>query len=64
MPYPSSVKFPLLDYKVERASGGFYQYGYLKYKNAYGNQIKSLYRMWYNIDGTLTKAELDNRTLK
>ena len=64
MPYPSEVKFPLLDFKVERVSGGFYQYGYLKYKNAYGNQIKSAYRMWYNTDGTLTKAELDNKTLK
>lgn len=64
MPYPAEVKFPLLDYAVERVSGGFYQYGNLKYKNKYGNQVKGAYRMWYDTDGTLTKAELDNKTLK
>ncbi len=64
MPYPSEVKFPLLNYSVERVAGGFYQYGTLKYKNAYGNKVKGTYRMWYNKDGTLTKAELDGKTLK
>lgn len=64
VPYPTEVKFPFLDYAVERAEGGFYQHGYLKYKNAYGNKVKAEYRMWYSNDGTLNKAELDGRTLK
>ena len=64
MPYPEEVSFPVLDYAIEQAEGGFYQYGYLKYKNLYGNKIKSAYRMWYKKDGTLTNAELDGRTLK
>ncbi len=63
-PYPSEVSFPALDYAIEQVDGGFYQYGYLKYKNSYGNKIKSEYRMWYNKDGTLTKAELGGKTLK
>lgn len=64
LPYPSEVRFPALDYSVERVNGGFYQYGYLKYKNSYGNEIKSSYRMWYDKDGKLTQAEMDGKTLK
>lgn len=64
MPYPEEVKFPFMDYAIEQVEGGFYQYGNLKYKNSYGNKIKAAYRMWYKKDGTLTKAELDGKTLK
>lgn len=64
MPYPDEITFPLLDCSVSRVAGEFYQYGHLKYKNAYGNKVKEEYRMWYKTDGTLTKAELGDKILK
>lgn len=63
-PYPESVNWPVVTFDYQQQmDDGWYEGGTVKYKNAYGNKVKSEYKLKGNYDGTLEWIEVDGERL-
>jgi hypothetical protein len=59
-PYPETVNWTDIFFDYQQAmDDGCYEGGTVKYKNDYGNTVKSAYKIKWDYDGNLNWLELD-----